>query len=79
MNTPETQSGGSLKPVGSERCIVYSGPHYGRVHRILKRQDTLTWVEYHGDRFGVPHCDIEIIPNAKAQAQPPESDCGRSK
>lgn len=46
---------------GAAPCsaIVYSGPHYGRKHKIIKRGETLTWVEYQGDKFAVPHCDVE--------------------
>lgn len=42
-------------------AIVYSGPHYGRTHKIIKRTETLTWVEYHGERFAVHHCDVEEL------------------
>jgi hypothetical protein len=63
MNKPQPQSAergvDSLQRPGS--AIVYSGPHYGRTHKIIKRTETLTWVEYHGDRFAVPHCDVEEL------------------
>ena len=55
---------GSLHPAGSAtRGIVYSGPHYGRTHKILRRQNNLIWVSYQGDTFAVPYCDVEMLPN----------------
>ncbi len=53
----EKDSADSSAPICS--AIVYSGPHYGRKHKIIKRGETLTWVEYQGDKFAVPHCDVE--------------------
>jgi hypothetical protein len=63
MNNQQTQSAErearSAPPLGS--AFVYSGPHYGRKHKIIKRGETLTYAEYKGDKFAVPHCDVEEI------------------
>lgn len=66
--------GGSCAPAPGS-AIVYSGPHYGRTHRILKRTETLTWVEYHCDRFAVPNCDVEELDQShnRGHGQPASS------
>jgi hypothetical protein len=51
------------RPGSATRCIVYSGPHYGRTHKFLRRQNSMIWVSYQGDTFAVPHCDVEMLPN----------------
>jgi hypothetical protein len=45
-------------------AFVYSGPHYGRRHKVTGKTAALTWVEYRGNRFAVPHCDVEMIEDA---------------
>ena len=46
-----------------KRVIVYSGPHYGRVHQVEAVSETLAHL-YHstsGDRFSAPFCDLEEV------------------
>ena len=61
MNKPETLSAergaGSVQRPCS--AWVYSGPHYGRKHKVLGRRGSIVEVEYRGDRFAVPYCDLE--------------------
>lgn len=51
------------KPSPGAQCsaVVYSGPHYGRTHKIIRRTGNLVWVNYRGDTFAVPACDVEEI------------------
>lgn len=42
-----------------QRVRVYSGPHYGHVHIVEGRSESLVHVNYRRDRFAVPHCDLE--------------------
>ena len=45
-----------------DRVVVYSGPHYGRVHQVLGHSETLVEVlHWSGDRFSVPYCDLEVV------------------
>lgn len=57
MKDQNTQ-GGRCAPVSCS-ATVYSGPHYGRTHKIIKRTEALVWVEFRGDKFAVPYCDVE--------------------
>jgi hypothetical protein len=45
------------------RVIVYSGPHYGRVHHVVSVSETLAHLVHttSGDRYAVPFCDLEAI------------------
>lgn len=52
----------------SDFAYFYSGPHYGRMHRIESRSvsipRTVTGVhEASGQVVTVPFCDVEYIPN----------------
>jgi hypothetical protein len=49
------------------RVIVYSGPHYGRVHRVVGRPNRFSSsVEVRAstsrDRFFASFCDLEVVP-----------------
>lgn len=49
-----------------KRVIVYSGPHYGHVHHVESVSESLAFVYYRGDRFGVPFCDLELVEEVAA-------------
>jgi len=55
---------GKLQPK-PRRAIVYSGPHYGQLHTITGKTETLTHVAFRGDNFSVPNCDVEELTEEK--------------
>ena len=59
-NMSEPMSNGSETRGGSCAPAPCSAI-YGRTHKIIKRTGSLVWVEYRGDRFAVPHCDVEEL------------------
>jgi hypothetical protein len=47
--------------------IVYSGPHYGRAHRVVGYTGTTLEVLHgSGDRLFAPLCDCEVLPEEAA-------------
>ncbi len=69
-NATAQSEGSSRLPPAPGSATVYSGPHYGRVHKIIRRTDSLVWVNYRGDNFAVPACDVEEI---ETEAERPSS------
>jgi hypothetical protein len=64
-----------MKTTAPQYAVVYSGPHYGRRHRVLARHDGPTrrvTVQdiTSGDIRVVPACDVEPVPAPKPAAQP---------
>lgn len=56
------------KHFGTDRVIVYAGPHYGRVHYVLHDSPASPLAANHlyvqhrdGNPFWVPKCDTEAV------------------
>ena len=47
---------------GGLRVIVYSGPHYGRMHRVVGYTGSMVEVKHcSGDVLLAPFCDCEVV------------------
>jgi len=68
MKTPENSTTNPTRnpaladaPVSASLVIVYTGKHYGQVHRVTKTDQSWLQVihEPSGDTLTVPLCDVE--------------------
>jgi hypothetical protein len=50
---------GQVPPAAS--AVVYCGPCYGRVHKVLAQVGDVVWVQFHGRRFIAPVSNVEYI------------------
>ena len=55
MATPKTSC---------ESVIVYAGRHYGRLHRVVRREGRMVTARHEptGHEITVPVCDTEVVP-----------------